>query len=370
MILTSTHQNHLKIGYGPLLKPHREMSYFQVCSGPARQPDSFKIECLRAARLIAESAQMQNKKIVIALSGGLDSEVVARAFLEASIPFEATTLRYLPDLNEHDNHYAFHFCKMNNIKLNIIDIDVMAHYQTEQHKHSYEKYCCNSPMFSVHLDLCRRFENDFLILGGIVPILHVPHDIHNHSKQLSLFNIIEKTFSQFSLAEFPVENTFCFDHYFNLHKTSGVSHFFLYTPELVLSSLAAGNVLKQIDDINTFSYQYPASQYENIPFYHSQKITNILKYNFFRQEGFTVLPRERKLTGFEKIHQSFGPQEGAQPSYQNELKGLIRFNELYRKPMEAQLPKQQLGVFNIDSENKIWLKNHALINWSSTELKN
>jgi hypothetical protein len=371
---SSTYHHHLKVGYGSSFLDSRERSFFHIQSAPAEIPKSFKEECIRAAKLIFLEAQSKNKKIVIALSGGLDSEVVARSFLEANVPFEAAILKYLPDLNDHDIQFAFHFCKLNNIKVNQIDIDVFQFYKSSAHRESYELYHCNSPMFSVHLELCRQFKNDFLIFGGVVPIFHIPPDIHNHAGQVSRFNIINKTLEQFNLAEFPVENTFCYDRFFSQHGTCGVSHFFMYTPELILRALAESDVIHQTQSLNEFSRAYPPADFENIQLYHSYKISNQMKHDFFRKMGFRVQPKPSKLTGFEKIHELCYLKPSADTntfenvkSYQRQLSGLIRFNQLYRKPMEEKLPKLSLGVFDINELNKKWLFEFALENWSYKE---
>lgn len=368
-LVSSTYRNHLKFGYGPAFKTERENSFFNVQPGLANTPASFKVECLRAARLIGDEAKKQNKKVVVALSGGLDSEVIARSFLEADISIEVAILQYLPDLNDHDIQHATHFCRMNNIKTNYVDLDVFKYYETSDHRDSYLKYGCNSPMFSVHLELCRKFENDFLIFSGVVPLLHQPAAVHNHAHSLSRFNIINETISQFSLVEFPVENTFCFDRYFHLNSTSGVSNFFFYTPELILSALALGDVVEQINSIEDLSRKILSTPFDDIEYYHTQKLRGRLKYDIFRKAGFTVLPRESKFTGFEKIHSlcntaDSAEKESASLSGNNfQLKGLIRFNELYRAPMEKYLPPIKLGIFKIEENNLLWLREYALKNW-------
>lgn len=53
-----------------------------------RTPGTFKAECLRAAHLIREST---NRPIAVMLSGGLDSEVVLRSFMDAGIQVQAWT---------------------------------------------------------------------------------------------------------------------------------------------------------------------------------------------------------------------------------------------------------------------------------------
>src|SRR5687768_12507692 len=99
MLKQYSYNNHSKYGWGNdwFNKPERTHSGFQVTFGKSvGTPGSFRDECVRAARLIGESTK---EPIVVALSGGVDSEVIARSFLEAEIPFKAVIVRFTGDVN-------------------------------------------------------------------------------------------------------------------------------------------------------------------------------------------------------------------------------------------------------------------------------
>ena len=84
-------------------------------------PTSFKDECLRAARLIGEAA---DKPILVLLSGGIDSEVAARCFLEAGVPFEVVTANIIYNgkiVNDNDTKYTTAFIK----KFNLFDVSFL-----------------------------------------------------------------------------------------------------------------------------------------------------------------------------------------------------------------------------------------------------
>lgn len=83
---------------------------------------SWREELRWAAEYIA--AQNVNNNLVLALSGGVDSEVMARVFVEANIPFRAVTWRYNQYANLHDIKYAQTFCRNMMIDLEIVDIDL------------------------------------------------------------------------------------------------------------------------------------------------------------------------------------------------------------------------------------------------------
>lgn len=358
---SSTYKNHLKFGYGAEFQAHRSVSYFNVEAGLADIPQSFKQECLRAARLICEAAGV--RKVIIPMSGGLDSEVVARSFLECQIPFEAAILRYLPDLNDFDIRSARAFCAQYNIPSHVIDVDVLEYFKSPAHAESAEKYLCNSPMYSVHLELCRKFKDDFVVFAGVIPTLDLPAEINNNFLHISRYNIIEKTIHAFALMEYPIEANFCFDHFFSKNESQGVSNFFLYTPELILSSLVGNDIFLMYEELQHFSRKINVHDYDLVAHYHTQRISGALKYRFLKRMGFDVEPRESKFTGFEGIHDLFADRNPELKKYVSAITGMTRFNEIYRKPMEERLPRLKLGRFQISETNKVWLMSSAIEKW-------
>ena len=100
-----THKNHFKFGYwsdtgGPhwFLPPDgtEELTWtvdFGFCE---YKPTNFKDECYRAARLITDSTtEIPN----IMFSGGNESEVVVRSFMDQEIPFKVSILKFKKNLN-------------------------------------------------------------------------------------------------------------------------------------------------------------------------------------------------------------------------------------------------------------------------------
>jgi hypothetical protein len=77
-----------------------------------RTPQSWRQEILSTAKQISDST---DRPIVVSLSGGIDSEVIAKAFLELDIPFSAISFKHVSNTNRHDIQYAERFCKNNNI---------------------------------------------------------------------------------------------------------------------------------------------------------------------------------------------------------------------------------------------------------------
>ena len=89
-----------------------------------RAPLDFRSECANTARLLADEAKALNRVSTIFLSGGMDSEVVCMAFIEAQVPFKAITFRYPNGLNEHETAYVDKFVARTGIEHSYFDIDI------------------------------------------------------------------------------------------------------------------------------------------------------------------------------------------------------------------------------------------------------
>lgn len=86
-----------------------------------RYPHDYPTELELTARLVVEDNPNQGDEIRtpnIMLSGGMDSELVARAFLMADLSFSVHIGQWFyrgEVVNEHDTKYAFDFCRNNDI---------------------------------------------------------------------------------------------------------------------------------------------------------------------------------------------------------------------------------------------------------------
>jgi hypothetical protein len=68
-------------------------------------------------------ANLTDKPIYLCMSGGIDSEIIAREFLKNKIPFKALTLRHIKGTNDHDINYAVDFCKSAGVELEVYPFD-------------------------------------------------------------------------------------------------------------------------------------------------------------------------------------------------------------------------------------------------------
>jgi len=137
-----------------------------------RRSQSFKNDLTLLVKAFAE--KYKDYKFVLALSGGIDSEVTAQTFYELGIPFRAISQKLFDVLNIHDIVYAAKYCKERNIEHKIVNItmdqmlketipDAIEH---GEFTHSYSQ-----------IALCNLFnyvdkEQEILIFSGHNPDFH------------------------------------------------------------------------------------------------------------------------------------------------------------------------------------------------------
>jgi hypothetical protein len=105
----------------------------------SRPPLPWKEEILHTAEYIRNNT---TKPIIVASSGGIDSEAVCLAFLSKQIPFRVLSVRYVHgdknDFLDHDLGYAIKFCKEHQLEHIIVDLDPFAFYEKEIHRYIYQ----------------------------------------------------------------------------------------------------------------------------------------------------------------------------------------------------------------------------------------
>lgn len=121
-----THNNHLKFGWGDGLYnfDNKDDQFWTEFTPAEYMPTSFKTECLRSARLIGEAAN--GKPVLVALSGGIDSEITVRCFLEVGVPVEVLTANIIHNgkvANAHETVYGDNFIKKFGIKSHVVNMD-------------------------------------------------------------------------------------------------------------------------------------------------------------------------------------------------------------------------------------------------------
>jgi hypothetical protein len=90
-----------------------------------RTPQSFRVEAVEAARKISQAAK---GKVTILASGGLDSEVVIKSFLEAGVDFRIVTIDF-SSVNADEIYYLDRFCRDHNLTYTTIHLDILGFWE-------------------------------------------------------------------------------------------------------------------------------------------------------------------------------------------------------------------------------------------------
>jgi hypothetical protein len=128
--------------------------------------------------LVKEFAKKYNSKyrFVLALSGGIDSEVTAETFYQLGIPFRAVSQQLFDGTNNHDIVCAVKYCKDRNITHKVINLSmdrmldkiIPEGVKHGQFTHSYSQIALTNLFYYVE-------EDEILIFSGHNPDFH--HEI-------------------------------------------------------------------------------------------------------------------------------------------------------------------------------------------------
>lgn len=116
-------------------------------------------------------------KINISLSGGIDSQFSLLVAKELKKDITAYTYRTFWDntiCNAEDVYMAEYMSDKNNIKLNVIDINLKTFFDTNQHFKYGKEYGNTSPQLSVHLYWLDLLQSEYkiknILMGGDPPL--------------------------------------------------------------------------------------------------------------------------------------------------------------------------------------------------------
>jgi hypothetical protein len=148
--------------FGINYDPDRFKIWYSPCE---RESMPWTEEIKIAADIIARST---NKDIWVCLSGGIDSEVVARTLKNNNIPFRALIARFPDDLNAHDIGYAIEYCETNGVDYKIFDFDMIKFLREGYKTYMNQNLVSNNVFRYYAIELLQQIENmnGYAILGG------------------------------------------------------------------------------------------------------------------------------------------------------------------------------------------------------------
>ena len=257
----------VRVGYGPDLEDYNLDKKFTVkLSALSRVPH----DPLTEAKIAAENIRrVLPGKPIVAMSGGLDSEVVASSFLNAGIDFEVATLRFDGGLNEDEIKYARQWCEQHGVKQTFYDLNVVEFLEFDGYYKYQNPYCTPALECCVHLWFIDQIRDNLVWGGEAFRVFH-------SGSQMVLQSISE---IEAVIFRFMAKN-----------KLNSIPNFHFSTTELAWSffrvSLLRGD-------------RFFAKDHD--PQFLAEKIA------FYKDCGFNVLESDRttKLHGFEGVRRYF-----------------------------------------------------------------
>lgn len=232
---------------------------FRVHFSPIKRAiKDWKTECL----YVSEKIKRFNKKkpILLFLSGGIDSAVIALCLKEVGANFQAIIVEFNNKLNAHDVSNALSLCETINIDPKIIRISPVHEWQKRGDLFS-KKFQCLSPQIILFLIVCDSLDGLFIFGGGDPYFEYCPKKNTWLWEEEEKFYIISKYFLQ--------------------RKALCCTHFFTATSEIIMS---------QLEDSLTLSLFKNSGNYFDFINY---------KNNLYKKH-FGLFLRE-KYTGFENL---------------------------------------------------------------------
>lgn len=151
-----TQNNHFKFGYNNVAfseRSSKEDKWFVEYGRNSYTPGSLKEEAVVAAKHIR---RVNTGEIDILFSGGSDSEIVLKAFIEAGIEVNCHIMRYDKYINAHDWVYATVICDSLGITPIYHDLDLIDFYESGEYKKYSDFTNCVTPQLLPHMWLMNR----------------------------------------------------------------------------------------------------------------------------------------------------------------------------------------------------------------------
>ncbi len=135
---------------------------FPRCS---REPESWKQEVFAAARTIANKT---TKPLWLCSSGGIDSEIMCRAFYDQGIHFSVLTIEHAGKTNNHDIRYAKKWCAARGIVHNVITVDMHTFLSHDIRSYATQSFITKNVFRYFQIRLLEEVERlgGYAVLGG------------------------------------------------------------------------------------------------------------------------------------------------------------------------------------------------------------
>jgi hypothetical protein len=264
-----TYNNHLKYFIGGREFGTRENSFekFNVNLG------SIDIDHYRNNNLSSELRRISDlvyqqlgKDIVLFLSGGTDSEIVARNFISIGFKPKCITIR-LPGYNEYDVNLAINIAKELDLDCTIVDIDIKDYFYSGKAQDLGDNIQCSQITYLMVYEQIKKMSSP-AVMGGEVLLRR------NIQVDPSCWNYVFRENEDASAMRFSLK-----------YNIPLVNEWFSYTPEAMLYYLEDPSIISLVSE----KYNYKLSSFS---------IKNDILKRLLPDIGLTV---RKKTHGFEKL---------------------------------------------------------------------
>lgn len=245
-------------------------------------PYSFKQECVNVCAKISDYAATANRVPTVLLSGGLDSEIVVRAFIESGKEFRTITHKFDNDLNQQEITAIEQFCSLQGIIPNYRSIDIEEWLISDDAAELAEQSKCVRPEMLHTAKLLTEVWNE----GGL-PVLG-NGDLYL-SKEINPSWRMDSDTKKYVWTYIEYEYILAWMRYCSSLGITGAINFFQQTPEIVLAMATETEIQELVDESpvgkqssRTAKYQVYKKYWPDIvarPKYHGgEKISSLCDY--------------------------------------------------------------------------------------------
>lgn len=246
--------------YGPKLTPTAEFKIV-LRNTITRPVKSYYEELLENGRVIRDTF---SGELDLLFSGGIDSEIILRVYLELKIPINVYIFKYENDYNLLEYTQAIKTCDALGVKPRIIDFNLEKFFENEAYEYFKTSYSCG-PGWLPHLKMTEYCDGTPMIGSGNPYIRRTSKDLSK--KYPWVFELDEKC-----------------HHWAIYHKTIDrpcIADWYEYSPEITVAYLKHPFVIDMMND--------------NI----KGKMTNESTKIQFHKECWPDIMDRQKLIGFE-----------------------------------------------------------------------
>jgi len=263
-----THNNHLQYSIGdvPFGARTNSIDKFKVSIGEIDhtqyETSDYRNELRRTADLVYRDL---GKDLLVFLSGGTDSEIVVRNFVEIGVKPKCVVVKFKNDYNLDDVNEAIEICKDLDLKLEIVDLDIENFYRSGEAAEFGNTIQCSQLAYLMVYSTIKKLQFPAVMGGEVVITRNVSPTNSNW---------------YYTFRENEDASAMRFSSLYNLPL---VNEWFSYTPELLLYYLENPEIVELVT--NKYNYKLSSVSSKN----------NILK-NLYPE-----IRDKIKTHGFEKL---------------------------------------------------------------------